>query len=126
MRQQAQDDGFNTLTYIIIEASPHPCGEARDLINYVVILNMKHEDKLVEYYTTAKEMKIEIKVQQDETVQSNILIQRFIKQTTINEYKMTLQTMTKETNNFLKQESWYKDTSSHTTDDIYDKLMEGQ
>ena len=42
LRQQAQDDGFNILTCIIIEGSFHLDGEARDLINYVATLNMKH------------------------------------------------------------------------------------
>ena len=84
---------------------------------------MKHGEKLVEQYTRTKEIEIEIKLQQDEKGQSNILIQRFIKQlTTISEYKMTLQIMTKETNKLFKQQSWYKDTPPYTIDDIYDEL----
>ena len=54
LRQQAQDDGFNILTCIIIEGSFHLDGEARNLINYVATLNMKHGNKLVEYNTRAK------------------------------------------------------------------------
>ena len=54
-------------------------------------------------------MEIEISVQKDEMGQSNRLIQILIKQlSSINEYKLTLQTEIKETNRLFKQPTWYK------------------
>ena len=78
---------------IVQAGSPHLGGEARDLIQYVATLKIVNGERLVEYYTRAKEMEIEIAVQKDETGQSNRLTQRFMKQlASINEYKLTLQT----------------------------------
>ena len=94
---------------IVQAGSPHLGGETMDLIQYVATLKIINGEKLVEYYTRAKEMEIEIAVQKDETGQSNRLTQRFIKQlVSINEYKLTLQIEIKEMNRCLKKPTWHK------------------
>ena len=45
---------------------PHLGGEARDIITYVTTLKMNHGEKLVEYYTRAKEMEFDIIIQKNE------------------------------------------------------------
>ena len=109
LRQQTNEDGFAILMKKFQAGSPQLGGEARDLIQYVATLKIINGEKLVEYYTRAKEIEIEIAVQKDETGQSNRLTQRFIKQlVSINEYKLTLQIEIKEMNRCLKKPTWHK------------------
>ena len=127
LRKQTNEDGFAILMNIVQAGSPHLGGEARDLIQYVATLKVVNGERLVEYYTRAKEMEIEIAVQKDETGQSNRLTQRFMKQlASINEYKLTLQTEIKEMNRFFKKPTWHKQTPPYNIDEIYDELMEGE
>ena len=67
LRQQTNEDGFPILMKNFQARSPHLGEEARDLIQYVATLKIINGETLVEYYTRAKEMKIEIAVQKDET-----------------------------------------------------------
>lgn len=67
-------------------------------------------------------MEIEIVVQKDETGQSNILIQRFVKQLAcIDEYKLTLQVEIQETNQLCKKPTWYSQTIQYDINEIYDE-----
>ena len=67
LRQQTNEDGFAILTKIVQAGSPHLGGKTRDAIQYVATLKIINGEKLVKYYTRAKEMEIEIAVQKDET-----------------------------------------------------------